>query len=138
MNRKAYPALALAALVVLAGCDNDLENLTPPSTTPPTVTEVFEGTLNPNGAVTHTFNASVAGTVATTLTEVLPDATVSVGFILGTWNGFSCATSMSMDAALQGNQIQGNVSGPGALCTRIHDNGKLTAPLTYKITVTHP
>ena len=138
MNRKLYPALVLAVALLGAGCDNTLENAPGPVTPAPTVTETFEGTLNPNGAGTHTFTTAASGAITATLTEVLPDATTQVGLVLGTWNGVVCATSLAMDPAVQGNQIVGAVSGSGSLCVRIHDNGRLTAPLTYKLTVVHP
>ena len=138
MYRKVYPALVLVAALAVSGCDNDVENATQPSPPAPTVTEVFEGTVNPNGAATHTFTVAAAGVVQATLTEIAPDSTMAMGFVLGTWNGFSCTTSLSMDAAVQGNQLTGNVSGAGTLCTRLHDNGRVAVPLTYKLTVTHP
>ena len=138
MNRKLYLAVVLAVALLGAGCDNTLENAPGPTTPAPTVTDTFEGTLNPNGAGTHTFSTAASGAVTATLTEVLPDATTQVGLVLGTWNGVVCAMSLAMDPAVQGNQIVGSVSGSGSLCVRIHDNGRLTAPLTYKLTVVHP
>jgi hypothetical protein len=138
MYRKLYPALLLVAALGVSACDNDLENATQPAPPAPTVTETFEGALNPNNAVTHTFTTAATGTVQAVLTEISPDATMAVGLVLGVWNGFACTTSMSLDAAVQGNALTGTVSGAGTLCVRIHDNGKVAVPLTYKITVTHP
>ena len=138
MYRKLYPALVLVAALGVSACDNDVENATQPAAPAPTVTETFEGTLNPNGGSTHTFTTAATGTVQAVLTEIAPDATMAVGLALGTWNGFACTSSMSIDAAVQGNALTGNVSGAGTLCIRIHDNGRVAVPLTYKITVTHP
>jgi hypothetical protein len=138
MNRKLYPAVLLAAALFVAGCDNDLENLNPPTGPAPTTTDNFEGTINVNGALTHTFVTAASGAVTVLLQEVTPDATVPVAVVLGTWNGVTCQMSISMDAVVQGNQIIGAVSGPGSLCVRVHDNGAVTAPLSYKLAVTHP
>ena len=138
MYRKLYPAVVLAAALFAGGCDNEVENAPGPVAPSPTVTENFEGTINPNGAGNHTFSTVASGTVTVTLTEVTPDAALQVGLVLGTWNGVICQMSMAMDPAVQGNQILGVVSGPGSLCVRVHDNGRLSAPLSYKVTVVHP
>ena len=138
MDRKLYRAVALALALLAAGCDNEVENATGPIVPAPTVTENFEGTINVNGAQTHTFLTVAAGTITVLLSEVTPDATIPVGFVLGTWNGVVCQMSLAMDTAVQGNQLVGSVSGAGSLCVRVHDTGKLTAPLSYKIAVTHP
>lgn len=138
MARKLYPTLLLIAALFVAGCDNVVEDATGPAPPAPTVTDNFEGTLNVNGASTHTFNTAAAGTVTITLTEVTPDITVPVSLVLGTWNGVTCQMSIAMDTAVQGNQLLGTVSGPGSLCVRVHDNGRLSAPLSYKMSVVHP
>jgi hypothetical protein len=138
MVRKLYPAVLLAAVLVASACDNVVENAPGPTQPAPTTTDNFEGTINPNGAATHPFATAAAGTLTATLTEVTPDNTIPVALVVGTWNGVICQMSMSMDNAVQGNQIVGNVSGAGTLCVRIHDNGRLTEPLNYKITVVHP
>jgi hypothetical protein len=131
--------LAAAAVVMAAGCDNDLG--VEPEEDPPTVTDTFTGTVNPNGAQTHTFTLAVAGTVTATLTEVTPDPNIAVGFALGTWNSTSsiCQQSIPNDNAVQGHILTGTVTGPvGTLCTRIYDTGKLTGSISYTITVVHP
>ena len=138
MYRKLYPAVVMAAALFAAGCDNTIENAPGPTAPAPTTTENFEGTINPNGAGNHTFLTAAAGTVTVTLTEVTPDSALQVGLVLGTWNGIICQMSMAMDPAVQGNQILGSVSGAGSLCVRVHDNGRLSAPLSYKLTVVHP
>ena len=138
MDRKLYRAVVLALALFAAGCDNDVENATGPIAPAPTTTENFEGTINVNGASTHPFATVAAGPVTVTLTEVTPDNTIAIGLVLGTWNGVICQMSMSMDFAVQGNQLVGTVSGPGSLCARVHDNGRMSVPLSYKLTVVHP
>lgn len=138
MRRATFGILLLIGTTFSAGCDNTLENL--PTTPPPapTTTDEFTGTINRNGAATHTFPVSASGTVTATLTEVLPNPEIAVGFSMGTWNGVSCQSVISLDAAVQGNVITGNVTGFGTLCVRVHDNGRLEEAIEYKLTVVHP
>ena len=139
MQRAFLRAFMLAAAVAVAGCDNEVENQTP-TDPPPTVTETFQGTINVNGASTHTFPVTVAGTVTATLTEVTPDPAIAVGFALGTWNATSsvCQQVIPNDNALQGQILTGNASSAGTLCVRLFDNGKLTGALNYTVSVVHP
>jgi uncharacterized lipoprotein YajG len=138
MHRKLLATMLLAGALVAAGCDNEIENATTPAPPAPTTSDTFSGTINVNGAQTHTFAVVASGSVTVTLTEVLPDSTIAVGLMLGTWNGTACATVIANDNTLQGNAVIGLVSGAGVLCARIHDVGKLTGPLEYKLTVVHP
>lgn len=138
MYRKFLATMLLAGALGAAGCDNTVEDATTPAPPAPTTTDTFTGTINVNGAQTHTFNVAASGTITAALTEVLPDATIAVGLLLGTWNGTSCSTVIANDNTIQGNAIVGVASGIGTLCARIHDVGKLTAPLEYKLTVVHP
>ena len=137
MRRICNGVLAVMMALCLAGCDNELEDL-PTPTDPVTTTEEFTGTLAVNGAATHPFIVVATGTTTATITEILPDPAIGVGFIMGTWNGTVCATSLSMDNAIQGNSLIGTSTGTGTLCVRIHDNGRLVEPITYKLTVRHP
>jgi hypothetical protein len=137
MRRTCNGALAVLMALCLAGCDNELEDL-PTPTDPVRTTEEFTGTLGITGAATHPFIVVASGTTTATLTEVLPDATIGVGFILGTWNGAACQAVITMDNAIQGNTLTGTSTGTGTLCVRIHDNGKLVEPISYKLTVVHP
>jgi hypothetical protein len=139
MQRAFWGVLVLAAAVAVGGCDNELDN-TPTPPPPATTTDTFTGTINVNGAAVHTVNIAAAGTVTATLTEITPDNTIAVGFALGTWNASSsvCQQIIPNDNALQGQILTGNASGPGQLCVRIYDTGKMTGALTYSISVTHP
>ena len=138
MQRAFWATLVLAAAVSIAGCDNELDNTPDPE--PPTTTETFNGTINVNGAAVHVVEISAAGTMTATLTEVAPDNTIPVGFALGVWNSTTstCQHVIPNDNALQGQILNGNVSGPGRVCARIYDTGKLTGSLNYAISITHP
>lgn len=137
MLRTFSGTVLLIGALLAAGCDNDPDTPVTP-TEPDPVTDTFTGNINVNGAMTHTFAVARAGVVTSTLTAVTPDATVQVGFALGTWNGSNCQMVLSKDDAVQGNAVTGLASGPGTLCARVYDVGKLTGPLGYTITVSHP
>ena len=139
MHRKFLATMLLAGTLVAAGCDNEIEDATGPAPPAPTTTDVFTGTINVNGAQTHTFPVVASGSVSVELTDVLPDPAIAVGLTLGTWTGqAACTAVIANDNALRGNAVVGNASGAGILCARIHDVGKLTGPLEYKLTVVHP
>ena len=137
MRRTLCGIVLLTSALVVGGCDNDPDLPTAP-TNPDPVTETFTGSINVNGAATHTFTASIAGAVTATLTSVTPDPAIQVSLALGTWNGTNCQLVLTKDDAVQGNALTGLNSGPGTLCARISDVGKMTESLTYTITVVHP
>jgi hypothetical protein len=137
MRRTLSGVLVLAAMFA-AGCDNEVENATPPTSPAPTITEVFSGNITVNGAATHTFTVSATGTVTATLTQVTPDNTIVTGFSLGTWNGSSCQAVIAKDDSVQGNVLTGNAAGAGLLCARIYDVGKLPDAIGYTISIVHP
>jgi hypothetical protein len=134
MLRSVPLALALAAMTA---CGDDTPT-TPTTPTPETVTETFSGTVNPNGAATHTFTTATAGPVQVTLTAIGPDSSVISGLALGEWNGTGCQERIANDAAVQTTVILGNVSQAGQLCVRVRDVGRFTGTTTYEITVVHP
>lgn len=132
--------VALAAVVLGAwGCDDANTPITPTNPTNPTiVTETFTGTVNPNGAVTHSFSTEFAGTLTATLVAVTPDSATRIGLALGEWNGLACAIKIANDNAQQGISITGTASALGAFCVRIYDIGALTSNINYEVRVSHP
>lgn len=130
-------ALLVLATLGLAACDNTPNDTVTPTTPTTTVTETFTGTINPNGAATHSFIVSAGGTVTATLTTITPEDSVA-GLSLGTWNGVICQIVLANDNAVLGNVVPGTVSSLGTLCVRINDTGKLTGATDYTITVVHP
>lgn len=139
MRRTFYGTVLLMSALLVAGCDNTVENGSTPTAPAPTTTETFTGTINVNGASIHTFTIAAAGIVTATLTAVTPDAAVQVGMDLGTWNGSNCQVILTKADAVQGHVLTGQVSGTGTLCARISDPaGRLTQALSYTLTVVHP
>ena len=137
MLRTFCGTVVLIGALLAAGCDNDPDTPETP-TTPDPVTTTFTGTINVNGARTHTFTVARSGVVTATLTTVTPDATIQVGFGLGTFNGSNCQITLPKDDAVQGNAVTGVANTAGTLCLRIYDVGKMTESLGYTFTVSHP
>jgi hypothetical protein len=133
-------ALVAVALATGATACDDPGPTAPVVETPvvENITETYTGVLARNGAVTFPFAVSAAGTATATLTSVLPDSAVAVGLTMGTWNGVSCVAVISNDNATQFSQMVGSAGSSGTLCMRIHDVGRLSAPLTFTIAVVHP
>jgi len=138
-------AVRLAVVLLLAtfasaACSSNNTAITAP--TPTTISEVFTGTLTPNGGATWPFVAQTSGTVTATLTTLSPDSALQVGLALGTWNGSICQMLLTNDKATQGTVVAGTVSTSGTsgtLCVRIYDaSGTLTAPESYQVNVDHP
>jgi hypothetical protein len=131
--------LALGAAVGAAACD---PKVTPTDTTTapsPSITESFSGSITLNGAVSFFFATNASGFVTATIRTLSPDDTMQVGLALGTWNGITCATTISNERAGQGLGVTGSVSGAGNLCVRIFDaNATIVTPSQFEIVVQHP
>ncbi len=133
-------SLAALALVATAAACDDAGPTTPTDTTTETtpVTETFSGTLGPNSAVTFPFTASAAGTATGSVVTVAPDSTMPLGLAMGTWAGTACQVVISNDNAIPFSQVVGTVGGPGALCLRVYDVGRISATVTFTVKVIHP
>jgi hypothetical protein len=139
--RRLIPGLLLLAVMVgVAACGSSTTPVTTPTptTTTATVTETFAGTLNTNGAATFPFSATAGGTVTATLASLAPDATQPIGLSLGTWTGSACQVVIANDNAAQTAVVTGTVTSATSLCVRVYDIGKVTAPVTFSVSITHP
>ncbi len=139
MHRPLLCAALCLTLVGGAACSDDPgENPTP---TPPTQAEIteppFTGTLTINGGATTPFTTIAAGTVTAIIDSLQPTPNVAIGVALGTWNGTSCQWIVANDNAGVGSGIAGFASGPGNLCARVYDVGKLTETVTFTVTIKH-
>jgi hypothetical protein len=130
-------SLAFAAALTAVACGDDEPTLPTDPSTPVTVTETFAESLNPNGGRTHQFNADRAGDVIAILTSLAPDAEVTIGLGIGTWNGVSCSIIIANDQAKLNVAIIGTATGTGAFCVRVYDVGNLTGSIDYTVTVQH-
>jgi hypothetical protein len=133
LSRAALLALALAG----AACDNGDEPITAP--TPTLVTEEFTGSVTLNGAVSHGFNVSTAGSTVAEITAIDPAGSF-IGFQMGTWSGVVCTAVLSNDAGTLASVLSARTQSAASLCVRLHDpNGTLTdKTVTYRVKVVHP
>jgi hypothetical protein len=140
LSRISALALVLGLALGAAGCGDDATPTTP--TTPgSTTTETFTGTIATNGAASHVFTASGAGTVTLTLTSLTLESGGTppvIGISLGGVTSLACTAVVSRDGATQGDSISGTTGG-GTLCARIFDAfGIVSDPVTYTLTVVRP
>ena len=141
MSTKLVPAVILAIALGHVACSQDINPSVPSDPGLPTnpVTETFTGTLTLNGADTHPFSVSRSGQVQVRLARLEPDATVTIGLSLGTWNGAACQTIISNDAATVSTVVIGVVDREGRLCARAYDaGGTLPQATDYELTVVRP
>ncbi len=131
--------LLVLVAVSAAGCSGLIDEL--PTTPDPVITtETFSGTLTVNGGQTHPVFTSATGTVVATLTSLGEAPPEAVGFSMGTLSvSGACNTMLSNDNAIVSTVLNGTVSTlQGSLCVRVYDTGKLTGPVNYTFTVSHP
>jgi hypothetical protein len=127
--------LLVVAMMSAAACG---DTTTPDPTTPDPVTDTFSGNLNQNGASPHSFVTAQSGQIVATIKTLSPDASLLIGFALGTWNGTACQIVLTNAKATQSTQLLGQASSAGSLCVMVYDTGNITDPVTYELTVQHP
>ena len=131
-------ALIASLSVTVAACSGLIDEL--PTTPDPVIsTETFSGTLTVNGGQTHQFFTAATGAVTATLTSLGEAPPERVGFSMGTMAGSTCTIVLANDQAVVTSVLTGTVSTlQGALCVRMYDVGRLTGPVDYTFTVSHP
>jgi len=130
-------AVALPLLLAVSACDSVIDDI-PTTPDPVTVTETFTGSININGAATHTFFTSATGAVTATLVSLGDNPPAQVGFSVGTFAGSNCSLLITNDKAVVTSVVTGVVTTlGGSLCVRIYDVGSLTQSVPYEIRVEH-
>jgi ABC-type amino acid transport substrate-binding protein len=130
-------APVLVALLVATGCGDDTTPA-PTTETPTQISETFSGTVGVNGAFSHPFTVTRAGSVAVQVTALSPDGTATVGLALGTWNANnSCQVVIAKDSATVSSSVLGTATAPGTLCIRVYDVGGFTGATNYDVKVDH-
>ncbi len=123
-------AVALAAVVVLAGCSN-------PAGASSATTDTFNGTVTSTGFDSHSFTVNNAGDVVATLTALSPQTTITVGFGLGQPTSTGCSLYSYSESARIGTVLSGTI-GAGTYCVTVYDVGNVQGSDTYTLTVMHP
>ena len=137
MLRRLILAPVLVAAVMAAGCGDDPAPA-PEQETPVLLTETFSGTVTVNGAFTHPFTVSRAGSVTAQVTALAPDDTITLGVALGTWNANgACQVVIANDTAKLSSSVVGTATAPGSLCVRLYDVGGFATPTNYDVKVDH-
>lgn len=129
--------VALPLLLAVSACESALDSI-PTTPDPVAVTETFSGSVNINGAATHTFFTTATGEVTATLTSLGDNPPAQIGISLGTYAGSTCSLVLTNDKAVVTSVVSGIVTTlGGSLCVRIYDVGSLTASVPYEIRVDH-
>ena len=132
-----FVVLVLPLAVLTGACSGDIAKI-PTTPDPVTVTESFTGSVNINGAATHTFITSATGRVTATLISLGENPPAAIGLSLGTLSGSTCSLVLTNDKAVVTSIVSGTVTTlGGSLCVRIYDVGSLTASVPYEIRVEH-
>lgn len=132
-------SVLLAALVVTTGCGSNATTPTTPE--PPSVTQVFNGSLALNGSTFYSFTTTQTGTISFVLTKVQVggvDVTDQVTLGLGSPRQTDCAVSTSVAAAAGIGTLLSGSQGPGVYCVRVWDAGILTKPVTFSVNINRP
>jgi hypothetical protein len=131
-------SIAVALVLVCAGCGKNNESTTAP-TTSTTKSETFTGSVAVRGSAMNTFSVTAAGQVLVTLTAAGPPATVPVGLGLGS-PGDVCGIlpGGSVTAVAAANAQLSGILTPGTYCVTVFDVGNQTGAITYSVTVVHP
>jgi hypothetical protein len=140
--RRSRVAALLAVVLAGVACGNSNPTPTSPST-PAAITEMFRGTLQPNGSSFYAFTSQTDGDVSVTLASVregspltvILDPTLDLG--LGTPAGTGCAldTELETAPALSAQIVYGMKT--GVHCVEVSDPGSLTGAVTFLIRIVY-
>ena len=131
---------ALIALMATA-CDSPPTSPIDPSFTAGVVHESFSGSLAVLGFRFYSFNVPTRGNVDVTLLSLTEGGAASSAAVLltvGVPRGTDCIGTNSIGASAGATPQLGVALDPGIYCVRIADNGTLTAPVNFSITITRP
>jgi hypothetical protein len=136
INKMARFFMVLGLLLCAACAEQQGTTALPVPEVPPSKLVPFTGTLQPRATDTYTFTVLQSGYVQVTLVGLGAPAATTVGLGIGTPSttgvcslSYSVTTAAGPSAQLIGTGIA------GTLCITIHDEGSLTVPAPYTITV---
>jgi hypothetical protein len=134
----------LATFASAAACGGD----TSPATTTPSVTvgpstELFEGTVVPQGSAFYSFQVQQTGNVNLMLASVTSSAApgtssaVTLGISIGVPSGTDCTIQNAAPASAGlTSQLVVNMT-PGLYCARVYDIGNLKATVNFAVRIIH-
>lgn len=131
--------LTLLCCVLAAGCARTVLFTSPTATADSaTLLREFSSELLPGASASRSFDVTVAGQIAITLTSTTPRGiTVGLGVGIPRADG-SCALSAGVEA-VAGTTAQFTIlADSGAYCAKVYDPGTLAAPLSFTISISRP
>lgn len=135
------PVLVLAALLSAAGCsDNPTAPTSAVDTTPVTtpVNVTFPGVVGPNGTVSRSFVAQLAGTASVTVSSISPATPLGIGIGIPRADGTGCLLAVSSTAS-NGNSASVSTSVPaGSFCVQVFAPAQSASAVNFSVALTHP
>ena len=131
-------SLVLAVALASASCGSDNSTTTPTSPTPVYVTDTFSGTLATGETARHPFAAKTGGSIQIAVTALSPDATLTMGIGLGTWDGTACSVILQTSVAVVNSAFSASATSAGNYCVTIFDVGNVATSTEYTLSVVHP
>jgi hypothetical protein len=133
--------LLFSLALFTAACGSN--NPSTPTTPTGPQTEVFTGTIGPQGSSFYSFTVATAGSVEITLASLVPTApgpavSVVMGLGVGTPSGTDCAVSNSVTTAPGLNAQLVNSLTASTYCAKIYDLGALTNTVNFAVRIVHP
>jgi hypothetical protein len=129
-------ALAAVLLVSNACGDDNAGGITPDPI--PDTTDSFQGVLELNGAIVHSFRVIGPSQITAQLVSLTPNPEKVIGMSLGTWNGSICQVVLDNPATKQGDVVLGATQVVGDFCLRVYDpNASMDPAQFYVVLVTH-
>lgn len=128
----------LVAGSTCAACDARTETTTTPTTTSPTTTTLTTR-LPPATSISRTFITSQAGLIAVTLrTTGSPTTVLGLGLGVPLGGVANCSLTVSVDTVGGSAPQITSDAAAGSYCVAVYDNGTLTGPADFDLSVTYP
>ena len=133
--------LLLTLALLSAACGNNSPST--PTTPVGPQTEVFTGTLAPQGSSFYSFTVGTAGSVEITLASLVPTApgpavSTVMGLGIGTPSGTDCSITNSVSTAPGLTAQLVNSMTAATYCAKIYDLGALASNVDFAVRIVHP
>lgn len=128
----------LLALLTLSAACSSSDTTTTPTVTSPT-TSRWTTRLMPGSSLSRTFTTTQAGPIAVTLLSTgAPTTVIGVGLGLPLGGIANCALTVSVDTSGGTTPQIVSETAAGSYCVALYDNGTLTAPAEFDLSITFP
>lgn len=126
-------------VVIAAACSACDSTVTAPTATvTPVDVNAFTATVVPGGSASRAFTLATGGTVGATLTSTTPaGTTLGLGLGIPRSDG-SCALSGSVMTVAGSTPQIALAADAGTFCVKVYDQGSLTAPVAFTLSISRP